>query len=205
MTRIGCLHTAESNIAVFEKALVATGLLGVELFHTVRPDLLADAELDGGLTPAIAQRTMAVLRELSENADAVLLTCSTLGPSADELAEKSEKPVLRVDAALASEAVRDGGNVVALCAVETTVAPTRDLFERVAGVTGATVDVQVVHGAWDVFKSGDNQTYLRMIADAANTALQNGATKGGFNRWLQHQHIGGCKDGTKRFFGSLHA
>ncbi len=177
MTKIACLHTAESNIAVFEKALVTTGLKGINLSHTVRPDLLADAELHGGLTDSIAQRTMKILQELSEGADTVLLTCSTLGPSADALAEKSEKPILRVDAALASEAVRDGGHVIALCAVETTVAPTRDLFERVAGATGAKVDVQLVQGAWEVFKSGDNQAYLQMIADAAHIAIKNGATK----------------------------
>ncbi len=177
MPKIACLHTAESNIAVFEKALLATGLKGVELSHMVRPDLLSDAERQGGLTDSIAQRTMNMLQELSEGVDAVLLTCSTLGPSADALAEKSVKPVLRVDAALASEAVRNGGEVVALCAVETTIAPTRELFDRVARATGAKVDVQLVQGAWDIFKSGDNQAYLQMVADAAHLAIQNGATK----------------------------
>ena len=48
---MACLHTAQSNVAVFEAACPD----GVQLSHAVRPDLLAAAEA-GGLTPAIAAR-----------------------------------------------------------------------------------------------------------------------------------------------------
>ena len=42
--RIACLHTAESNIAVFEAAAQALGLGRDTLVHVVREDLLAAAE-----------------------------------------------------------------------------------------------------------------------------------------------------------------
>src|SRR5262245_10403545 len=103
--RIACLHTAESNIAVFDQALAALDRGNtISLRHIVRADLLADAEQAGGLTHDIAAQTRSALEELSGDADAVLLTCSTLGPSihADERAA-----ILRVDAALAEEAVRE--------------------------------------------------------------------------------------------------
>ncbi len=73
--RIACLHTAESNVAVFEAARPD----GVRLSHAVRPDLLAAAEAEG-LTAAIAAATVEALGAL--DGDAVLLTCSTLGPAA---------------------------------------------------------------------------------------------------------------------------
>ncbi len=50
--RIACLHTAESNVAIFEAARPD----GVRLRHAVRPDLLAAAEAEG-LTPEIAAAT----------------------------------------------------------------------------------------------------------------------------------------------------
>ena len=70
--RIGCLHTAASNVAVLERA--AASLDGVVLRHIVRPDLLAAVGQAGGLTPAIAQATRAALGDLAGDCDAVLLT-----------------------------------------------------------------------------------------------------------------------------------
>ena len=168
MTRIACLHTVESNASVFDAALRDLGLAGVELSHTVRADLLAAAEKAGGMTPAIAQQTGDALRALCADADAVLLTCSTVGPAAEEVAPTAAVPMLRVDAALAREAVKNGGKVVVLCAVETTVEPTRRLFEKAAQATGAKIDMRLVPGAWDAFRAGDPARYWSLIAQAAD-------------------------------------
>lgn len=174
---IACLHTAESNIAVFEAARRVLGLPEGTLRHEVRADLLADAERDGGLTSEIEARTGRTLLALCDGADAVLLTCSTLGPAALAVAGAAPVPVLRVDGALAAEAVRGGGKVVALCAVETTVEPTRALFEEAARETGAEVVVRLVPGAWAAFKAGDRDRYLGMIAAAADEAVRDGASR----------------------------
>lgn len=177
MTRIACLHTIDSNVTVFDEAPAATGLTGITLRHTVRADLLAGAERQGRLTPEIAAETVSLLRGLSAGADAVLLTCSTLGPAADTAALDSAIPVLRVDAALAAEAVKAGGRVVVLCTVETTVEPTRRLFEDAARATGATIDVQVVPQAWAAFKAGDSDRYFALVAEAVDAAWDAGATR----------------------------
>ena len=177
MLRIACLHTAESNIAVFDAALRASGLAGVELRHTVRADLLAAAEAGGGLTPDIALQTADALRGLQAQADAILLTCSTLGSAAELAAKDASVPVVRVDAALAEQAVADGGKVVVLCAVETTMEPTRSLFEKAAQATGAEVAVRLVPRAWEAFRAGDRDRYLAIIARAADEAMQAGAAR----------------------------
>lgn len=168
--RIACLHTAESNVARLDAALEALGA-SATLIHAVRPDLLARAEAAGGLTDDVAAETARVLDALSLEADAALLTCSTLGPAATGFV----RPVVRVDAALADAAAAHGGRVVALCAVETTLGPTRALFEEAAARTGAAVDVALVPGAWERFRAGDQAGYLRLIADAADAALEAGA------------------------------
>ncbi|MBL8838861.1 MAG: Asp/Glu racemase, partial [Alphaproteobacteria bacterium] len=84
-------------------------------------------------------------------------------------------PVLRVDSALAAEAVRGGGRVVVLCAVATTIAPTRDLFEKAAAATGARVELALVPGAWPAFRAGDVARYFALIAAAADRAYADGA------------------------------
>ncbi|MBI1775051.1 MAG: Asp/Glu racemase [Proteobacteria bacterium] len=175
--RIACLHTVDSNIAVFEAARSDLGLDQVELRHEVRADLLQAAERAGTLTPEITAATAEALLALSRDADAVLLTCSTVGPAVGELAlSATPMPVLRVDAALASHAVAKGGRVVALCAVETTIEPTRRLFEEAARSTGAVIEVRLVPDAWAAFKAGDRERYHRLVAAAADKASEEGAT-----------------------------
>ena len=179
MSRIACLHTAASNIAVFDDAVrgldpVEAGQSAAMLTHEVRADLLAAAEQAGRPTDKILRQTADVLLGLCAGADVVLLTCSTLGPAADMMGD-APVPVLRVDAALAAQAVRGGGRVVALCAVETTVEPTRKVFAAACGATGATVEVRLIPGAWAAFRAGDHAAYLMLVARAADDAACGGA------------------------------
>jgi aspartate/glutamate racemase len=177
MMRIACLHTVDSNVAVFEAA--ASGLPGVSLSHHVRPDLLKRAEAEGGLTDAIRDEAAELLRDLAGGADAVLLTCSTVGPAAERADLLAPVPVLRVDGALATAAVATAaaatGRVDVLCAVQTTVEPTRVLFERVAAGTGVCIAMHLAPGAWDAFRSGDTAAYHRLVAEAADRLYAGGA------------------------------
>ena len=177
MIRIACLHTAASNAPLFDRALEDLGEAGVTLHHAIRPDLLATADTDGGLTPALAEQTIEALLAQAAHGDVVLLTCSTLGPAARIAALVAAVPILRTDAALAQIAVRGGGQVTVLCAAPGTLAVTTELFERAADQTGAEVRVELVAGAWDAFRSGDAAGYLGMIAAAAEAAWQAGATQ----------------------------
>ena len=161
MPRISCLHTADSNIQVFEAARRLFRLDDVVMRHRVRADLLAAAEKAGGAVGPVLQRTAAELGLLAEGADAVLLACSTLGPAAALAQAATSVPVLRVDQALAEAAVKRGGTVIVLCAAGTTIAPTRTLFERVALLTGAEVEVRLVPGAWERFQAGDEAATCR--------------------------------------------
>lgn len=169
MKTIACLHTAGSNVAVFDAACPP----GVTLRHVVDEALLKDAEAAGGLTDAIAARTARALEALADGADAVLLTCSTVGPGV-ALAHAAV-PVLRVDAALAEAATKGGGRVVVLCAVETTMEPSRKVFEEPAARHGATLEVRLVPGAWAAFRGGDVAGYHRLVAEAADAAHAEGA------------------------------
>ena len=172
MKTIACLHTAAGNIAVFDAACPP----GATLTHTLRADLLQDAEAAGGLTEAIAARTAAALEALATpGVDAVLLTCSTVGPGA--ALARAAIPVLRVDAALAETATQGGGKVVVLCAVETTVEPTRTIFAEAAARHGATLDVRLVPGAWAAYRGGDPARYHAIVAEAAEAAFAEGAVQ----------------------------
>jgi hypothetical protein len=174
--RIVCVHTAQSNIGVFDRALGSIGAADVKLLHVVRAGLLAAAEGAGRLTDDVSRATAALLTELTVDNAGVLLTCSTLGPVVETLPNLA-CPVMRVDQALAAQAVAAGGKVTALCAVSTTVAPTTRLFEVEAAAAGsnACISVELVADAWAMFKSGDMAAYYAAIAAAADDALASGA------------------------------
>ncbi len=156
------LHTVQANADLF--AAMADGLpLGHS--HAVRADLLARAVDAGQLTPDVQLETEMVLRELARGADAVVLTCSTLGPASDAI---TDLPVMRIDRALAEAAVRAGNRIAVLCTVESTLGPTGDLFAQVAEPAGAQVDVRLLEGLFASFLSGDTEAYFDAIASAAD-------------------------------------
>jgi hypothetical protein len=200
--RIACLHTVDSNVAVLEAAAQALRAAGqdVALSHTVRADLLQRAEAQGGLTEAIRDEAAELLRGLAEGADAVLLTCSTVGPAAERADLLAPVPVLRVDQALATAAVAkaSAGNsrVDVLCAVQTTVEPTRALFERVADGTGVAIAMHIAPGAWDAFRAGDVPGYHRLVAEAADALYAGGAQSVAFAQASMAGAAALCTRGT---------
>lgn len=172
--RIACLHTADSNIAVFNAAAEELGLTPDTLSHHSRPDLLAAATAAGQLTPDIQQQACDALAELTQTADLVLLTCSTLGPAAAEAHALTAVPVWRVDEALATQAMAKAGKTRVLYAVETTRLPTQRLFERVSRHPQAEVEFVLVEGAWEKFMAGDAAGYVQNVAAAADRAFVQG-------------------------------
>jgi len=159
---IACLHTAESNAPIFEAAARALPGGALRLTHHTRPDLLREP------TPETLAEAASVLRSLAQGADAVLLTCSTIG-AATAQAQDAPCPVLRADAALAEAATRNGALVEVLYAAPTTLAPTQAIFEAAAARTGATIRLHRVEGAWPLFLAGDIAAYHASIAAMAGT------------------------------------
>ena len=175
MLNISCLHSAQSNIAVFEAARRAERLDEVMLKHRVRSDLLAIAEKEGRPSADVLRQTADELVNLARGAHGVLLTCSTLGPAARVAAAELDIPVMRIDEVLAQRAVKDGGAVTVLCAIGSTIGPTRAIFEEAAMGAGAEVEVRLVPGAWEHFRAERFEDYGGVIGEAADEPADEGA------------------------------
>ena len=173
--RIGCLHTAHSNIDVFNAAAKELRLPTAHLTHSTRADLLAAAEQAGGLTTQIISNTMDALLKLCNGNDVVVLTCSTLGSCIEGMPTITATPVIRVDEALAKRAVSLGKRVTVLCTAATTIDPTSNLFLSVAQGKDTKIEIQLVPEAWHLFRSGEIDAYLSSIAQAADNAFDAGA------------------------------
>ncbi len=178
-TKVGLLHTVSTLVAPFQSA-VASAAPGVDIVHVVDPTLLADAIRDG-VTPDVTRRVEGHIEDLVEGgADAVLVTCSSIGEAVEAAAAKSGVPVLRVDAPMAAQAVAIAqaagaaadrrGSIRVLATLEATLGPTGRLIERAAEGADVDVDARIVTGALEAREAGDQPTHDRLIRQAVVNA-----------------------------------
>lgn len=177
--RVGLLHTVPGLAATFH-SLVEQAVPGARVEHVVDPSLLQTA-IDTGVTPEVHERIGAHIRHLVDTgAEAVLVTCSSIGEAVESEAAKAGVPVLRVDTSMARRAVELAteagaaagrpGRIAVLATLAATLGPTGRLLEREAA--GADVDVAttLVEGAVAARESGDQATHDALIRDAVAAA-----------------------------------
>lgn len=160
MAVIACLHAAQSNIEVFEQALSALDEDDIQLLHRVEDALFAQTQGDRAMSASVISATREVIEALCQQADAVIVTCSTLGVAVWEA--QFSKPVLRIDATLAKFASRYHGTVLVLCTAQSTLESTTRLFN--AFIPGDRLYVELIPRAWAWFNQGDIEGYHREIA-----------------------------------------
>ncbi|MGE8685686.1 MAG: arylsulfatase [Achromobacter sp.] len=170
--KIAFLHTMEGNDAVFGLAAVKAGWSSDQIRHATREDLrqaMAQQSAPGSAHGLVHE----ALRGLMIDADAVVVTCATLGPAVDTMGTV-DVPVIRADTALAKAASSAGGKLAVLCAVEASIAPNRALFEHYAAATGASVTVQLIPSAWALYQGGNQAASMVACAQAADEAYAQG-------------------------------
>lgn len=173
--RISLLHTIDGNRRVFDAAAEQLGLPAEDIRHEVRADLREAVQQAGAFSAELKARTTHCLLALAAESDAVIVTCATLGPAAEEI-EQSVVPIVRADRALAAAAVKSGGKVAVLCAVESAIEPNRQLFEEHAGGSGASIEIAHVAAVWELYQRGDMAGCHAAVASAADKAYETGAT-----------------------------
>jgi Asp/Glu/hydantoin racemase len=168
MTKVVLIHTVDGNIKVFGD-LVQEIAPDLPAEHVVDESLLGDTIAAGTLTDEVRQR----FRERAEaarrdGADVIMLTCSSVGPSADGLGDELGVTVLRVDEAMAERAVELGPSVGVAATLPTTLGPTAELIERAAASQGRAVKVttRLAEGAFDALRAGDGARHDALVQAA---------------------------------------
>ncbi len=170
MPTLGFLHTSPLHVDAFDALLSETNrtTAGVHTLHRVEEGLLAEARTRGPADTAVVSSTRRALSDLAEaGASVVVCTCSTLGAIA-EGADAPERRVLRIDRPMADLATRADARLGVLAALESSLAPTRQLLEESASAQGSRVAIrtELVHDAWAHFEADDTDAYLDRIASA---------------------------------------
>jgi len=141
----------------------------VAIFHVVDESLIKNTIAAQGLEKATARRVLRLILNAREaGADAVLVTCSSIGPAVQVARRIFEFPVLRVDEPMAEEAVQLGSRIGVLATLATTLRPTVDLLREVAAARSRSIEVVecLCDGAFEAFLSGDNETHDGIVLRA---------------------------------------
>jgi Asp/Glu/hydantoin racemase len=170
---VGLLHTVPALAPSFD-GLIAEQAAQLRRVHVVDAWLLATARREG-VTGAVRSAVAGHIRHLEAvGVDAVLVTCSSIGEAAEEAGAQVAVPVIRVDAAMAADAVRiatDGrGRIAVLATLESTLGPTGRLVERAGAGHPVSVTSAVVAGAAEAADAGDRTGADALIAAAVAAA-----------------------------------
>ncbi len=173
MSAAGLLHTVPALADAFHGRLTRLEP-GLTLTHVADPSLLARA-IEVGVDERVHARVLAHVRHLVDGgAEAVLVTCSSIGEAAEAAGEQVDVPVVRVDQAMAEAAVRTAapaaGHIKVLATLPSTLGPTERLLRRLADGHEVVVDSAVVEGAAAAREAGDLVEHDRRVAAAVRAA-----------------------------------
>ena len=174
MPSLALIHTAHALIPEME-ALCQRLLPDVRTAHfldeTVLRDAMSRKVLDADITQRVCE--MAILAERG-GADAVFVTCSSIGPAAEKAAGIIRIPLRRIDVPMCRQAVRRGGRVAVAATVETTLAPTEDLIRAIASERGKRLRVEkaLFAKAFDARLAGDAEKHDAILQEGLEKLLR---------------------------------
>lgn len=126
--------------------LAAVGAEGVEILSYDDGSILQEARDNNGVTPGCARRLVEMYeRGVSDGAGVILNVCSSVGEVAKRakaLYELCGIGFVRIDEAMAMEAVKAGARIGVVATLPTTLNPTKDLIRDCAASLGK--DVRLV-------------------------------------------------------------
>ncbi|MBM7844666.1 hypothetical protein [Herpetosiphon giganteus] len=161
ISTLGFIHTAAVHVATFDQLIVEIApSCAVE--HVVVPALLEQARHEG-LTPDIEHQLRQIIDQLqAQGMQQILCTCSTLGGLAETLSPK----VVRVDRAMAQQAIGLGSRIAVVAALQSTLEPTTQLLHSIAKQQAKPIQIEtyLCGDAWQAFLANDQASYLQQIA-----------------------------------------
>ena len=171
--RLALVHTVAGLVPRFAE-LAAELMPEVETFDIVDETLLRDATRERRVSLETARRLFShIAAAEAHGADAILVTCSSLGGAVDAARPFARIPLLRVDQAMAEQAVERGSRIGVLATLWSTLKPTAVLIERTASEAGRVVEVRdgLCEGAFEALKAGDTERHDALVRDGLRELL----------------------------------
>jgi aspartate/glutamate racemase len=168
MKKLAVIHTTPVTVETF-KALAAEALPGYEVVNFVDDSILPQLRDNGGDVAQVEDRLLHYARFAEQvGADVILSACSSVGEVAAKMRQQVSVPVVRVDDAMAEQAIQRGQRVGVAATLGTTLAPTLALLRAKAEASGkdVTFEARVVDSAYQKLIAGDRDGHDAILAAA---------------------------------------
>lgn len=165
---LAMIHTVAGLVAPLD-LLARQHLPGWTPFNMLDESLLRVTIREGRLSTATMRRlATAVWSAVDAGAEAVVVTCSSLGPAVEAARPLCPVPLFRIDEGMARRAVDLGSRIGVLATLSTTLEPTAGLIRRTAEAAGrdCALTSRVVDGAFARLAEGDTAGHDAQVAQA---------------------------------------
>jgi Asp/Glu/hydantoin racemase len=162
------VHTIKPLVSVFDQ-LCAELLPKIKVWHILDEPMLEKIRLRGSLASQDADRLFSHVTEaIQVGTDAILVTCSTISPLVDQVQQKVDIPVVKIDEAMIAEAVQSGTHLGVIATNQTTLQPTQELLISEAQKTGKqiTTELVLVDNALEYLLLGRGEQHDELVINA---------------------------------------
>jgi Asp/Glu/hydantoin racemase len=171
MNKLAIIHTTPATIELL-KALAADILPGYDVVNFVDDSILPQLAQNGGDVSAVEGRVLQYARFAEEvGATAILEACSSIGEVVEKARPLLSIPIVRIDEAMAEEAIARGTGIGVAATLATTLRPTLALLQQKAAAAGKnpTFESILVSAAYQQLMSGDKAGHDATLAAALTT------------------------------------
>lgn len=169
MKTVVAVHTALAMVEPV-KHLFRENLADVRLINIVDDSLIQDVIRAGKVPEPVRKRLISYYQAaVDAGADVIFNTCSSVGDVAIEARDSLPVPLVKIDDAMARQAVREYSRIGVMATLPTTLEPTRRLIARFAAEMSADVEIVegLAEGAFQSLMDGNMGDHDRLVLRTA--------------------------------------
>ncbi|TJY43565.1 Asp/Glu racemase [Cohnella pontilimi] len=164
--KLAFIHTTPVTIDTF-KALTAELMPGWEVINFLDDSILPQLAQNGGRVTDVLERWTSYAKFAEQQgARGVVSACSSVGEAAEAARATLGIPVMRIDEAMAEEAVSRANKIGVAATLASTLQPTTRLIQRKASERGTEPEIKqaLASEAYRLLMSGDREGHDRELS-----------------------------------------
>jgi Asp/Glu/hydantoin racemase len=167
VTKLAIIHTTPATVDTM-KMLAAELLPGFELVNFVDDSILPQLGQNDGNLAEVEERLVHYARFAEQvGADVILEACSSVGELVAKMQSAVSVPIVRIDEAMAEQAVQRGEHLGVAATLQTTLQPTTRLLRAKAQANGQQVEIRplLIKGAYLKLMAGDREGHDNLLVE----------------------------------------
>lgn len=168
MTTLALIHTTPVVIPT-TNAIAHSLMPNVRIVNYLDDAIVGDIFKANEITDGVRSRLLHLgCAAADANADAILVTCSSISETVPAIAKACGVPVYKIDEAMAEEAVRVGTRIGVIATLPTTIEPTCRLIASKAAAAGKWIELhrELAHEAFKQLSQGNSAAHDRILREA---------------------------------------